>query len=34
MFIPPGGLQVKDAPPEGGLIESILQAIAARFFGG
>jgi uncharacterized protein YkwD len=33
-FIPPGGLQIKDAPPEGGLIESILQAIAARFFGG
>jgi uncharacterized protein YkwD len=33
-FIPPGGLQIKDPPPEGGLIESILQAIAARFFGG
>jgi len=33
-FIPPGGLQIKDSPPEGGLIESILQAIAAQFFGG
>jgi uncharacterized protein YkwD len=32
--IPPGGLQIKDPPPEGGLIESILQAVAARFFGG
>ncbi len=32
-FIPPGGLQVKDPPPQGGLIESILQAIFARFFG-
>ncbi len=33
-FVPPGGLQIKDPPPQGGLIESILQAIAARFFGG
>ena len=33
-FIPPGGLQIKDSPPELSLVESILQAIAARFFGG
>lgn len=33
-FVPPGGLQIKDPPPQGGLVESILQAIAARFFGG
>lgn len=33
-YIPPGGLQIHDQPPEGGLVESILQAISARFFGG
>lgn len=31
---PPVGLQVVDPAPEGGLIESILGTVAARFFGG
>jgi uncharacterized protein YkwD len=32
--LPPGGMRILDAPAEQGLVDSILSAITARFFGG
>jgi uncharacterized protein YkwD len=32
-IVPPGGLRVVDQPPDSTLVDSILQAITARFFG-